>query len=265
MILRLHLLVLLALPTLLTAQPPNIKPYLVQIANGYSSEAKKALPDLLLDHPDDPAVMFLHASLVEEPKRAIPLLERIASVYPKSEWCDDALLRIIYYSIGTKEVERARKTFAQLRDLHGTSELLPLAYDAMRMTIGAPSPSDKAPTAAITKPTTTTKTDATTKVDATTKTDVVTSSDVPPNPDAVAKPAKPYVIQAKSTPNKELAADILARLKKKRLRARMTSTTKANKTTYLILVGEYATTADAQRDIDDVRAACKCSPTIVKQ
>ena len=247
MILRLSLLVLFVLPATLVAQAPNIKPYLVQIANGYSAEAKKALPDLLLDYPDDPSVMFLHASLVEEPKRALPLLERVASAYPKSEWCDDALLRIIYYAIGTKEVDRARKTFSQLRDQHGTSDLLPIAYDAMRMTIGAPQPSDKAPV------TSTTKSDATTKVE------------VPTKVEAAAKPAKPFVIQAKSTSNKELADALLARLKKKRLRARMSSTIKADKTTYLILVGEYATTEDAQRDLVDVRTACKCSPIVVKQ
>lgn len=241
MILRLLLLVVFALPTMLVAQAPNIRPYLVQIANGYSAEAKKALPDLLLDHPDDPAVMFLHASLVDEPKRALPLLERIASAYPKSEWCDDALLRIIYYAIGTKEVDRARKTFTQLRDQHGSSELLPIAYDAMRMTIGAPLPADKAPA------TTTAKTETPAKVE------------------AAVKPAKPYVIQAKSTTNKESADTLLARLKKKRLRARLSTTTKADKTTYVILVGEYATSEDAQRDIADVRTACKCSPIVVKQ
>lgn len=241
MITRLLLFVLFVVPITLAAQPPNIRQYLVQIANGYSSEAKKALPDLLLDHPDDPAVMFLHASLVEEPKRALPLLERIASAYPKSEWCDDALVRIIYYSIGTKEVDRARKTYAQLRDQHGTSELLPLAYDAMRMTIGAPPPADKTPTV------TTTKTDTPAKVE------------------AVVKPVKPYVIQAKSTTNKVLADALLTRLKKKRLRARMSATTKGEKTTYVILVGEYASNEDAQHDIADVRTACKCSPVVVKQ
>jgi septal ring-binding cell division protein DamX len=255
MILRLKLLLLFVLPCSLAAQAPNIKPYLVQIANGYTSEAKKALPDLLLDHPDDPAVMFLHASLVEEPKRALPLLERISSVYPKSEWCDDALLRIIYYSIGTKEVDRARKTFAQLRDQHGSSELLPLAYDAMRMTIGTPAPADKAPAAA------STKVDAPVKTDASaTKTDAATTAKT----DAT-KTAKPFVIQVKSTPNKDVADALLAKLKKKRLRARMTSTTKGDKSTYVILVGEYATNEDAQRDVADVKAACKCSPTVVKQ
>jgi len=250
MILRLLLLVLFALPTMLAAQAPNIKPYLVQIANGYSSEAKKALPDLLLDHPDDPAVMFLHASLVEEPKRALPLLERISSAYPKSEWCDDALLRIIYYSIGTKEVERARKTFAQLRDQHSSSELIPLAYDAMRMTIGAPSPADKAP------------------VTSTAKIEAPKADAVKTDPNAKVEPVKtvkPYVIQARSTSNKELADALLSRLKKKRLRARMHTTTKGDKSTYVILVGEYATSEDAQRDVADVKAACKCSPTVVKQ
>lgn len=244
---RLLILVLLVLPIGLAAQAPNIRPYLVQIANGYTAEAKKALPDLLLDYPDDPAVMFLHASLVDEPKRAIPLLERIAMAYPKSEWCDDALMRIIFYAIGTKEVDRARKTYSQLRDQHGTSELLPVAYDAMRMTIGAPPPSDKAPVA------TTTKADATTKVD------------VPTKVDAAVKPAKPYVIQVKSTTNKAMADALLGRLKKKRLRARMSTTTKADKTTYVILVGEYVSNDDAQRDIADVRTACKCSPIVVKQ
>lgn len=256
MIQRLLLLLVFLVPSLLAAQAPNIKPFLVQIANGYTAEAKKALPDLLLDYPDDPAVSFLHAALVEEPKRALPLLERIAAVYPKSEWCDDALLRIIYYAIGTKEVDRARKTFAQLRDQHGTSELLPLAYDAMRMTIGAPPPADKAPAASTSKAEAAPKTDApATKSDAT----VSTKSD------ASAKTAKPYVIQVSSNKNKHASEVLLEKLKKKRLRARMNSITKGDKEHYVVVVGEYATSEDAQRDVADVKAACKCSPSVVKQ
>lgn len=64
------------------AQQPTVQQLIIQVSKGWQADAKKALPDLLLDKPDDPAVMFLHATLVDDPKRALPLYERIIERFP---------------------------------------------------------------------------------------------------------------------------------------------------------------------------------------
>ena len=107
----LFLLSFLFLQPLLSAQTVSVKAYIQQVASGWTSDAKKALPDLLIDAPDDPAVLFLHASLVEDPKKATPLLERIVDAFPKSEWADDALARLVIFSATKNDAEKAKKTF----------------------------------------------------------------------------------------------------------------------------------------------------------
>ena len=64
---RLTLFVILAIATIgASAQGVGVKNYIQQVAAGWTSDAKKALPDLLIDAPDDPAVMFLHAALIDD-------------------------------------------------------------------------------------------------------------------------------------------------------------------------------------------------------
>lgn len=243
------LLVLLCalLPHIASAQAPNIRPWLTQIANGYSAEAKKALPDLLIDFPDDPAVLFLHASLVDEPKRAIPLYERIQNAYPKSEWADDALLRVIFHCIDTKETEKARRTWILLRDQYASSDLVPVAYDALRMTLGAPAPNDKTPA-------------STTKKDG--PKEVVKDT---PKADDVEPPKEWFTLQTMSTTDKAKAEAQLAQLKKKRLKAKLATAEVKGKPKYMVQVGEYTTLADARKDSSVVAKICKCSPSIIKR
>lgn len=243
------LLVLLCalLPHIASAQAPNIRPWLTQIANGYSAEAKKALPDLLIDFPDDPAVLFLHASLVDEPKRAIPLYERIQNAYPKSEWADDALLRVIFHCIDTKETEKARRAWITLRDQYASSELVPIAYDALRMTIGAPAPNDKTPAS-------TAKKDSPKEV----VKDTPKADDVEPSKEW-------FTLQTISTTDKAKAETQLAQLKKKRLKAKLATAEVKGKPKYMVQVGEYTTLADARKDSSVVAKICKCSPSIIKR
>lgn len=251
------LLVLLCalLPHIASAQAPNIRPWLTQIANGYSAEAKKALPDLLIDFPDDPAVLFLHASLVDEPKRAIPLYERIQNAYPKSEWADDALLRVIFHCIDTKETEKARRTWITLRDQYASSELVPVAYDALRMTIGAPAPNDKAPASTVKK-----ESQKETMKDA--GKEAVKEAQ---KPDDVETSKEWFTLQTMSTTDKTKAETQLAQLKKKRLKAKLATAEVKGKPKYMVQVGEYTTLADARKDSSVVAKICKCSPSIIKR
>ena len=235
------LLSLLILQSLSSAQTVSVKAYIQQVASGWTSDAKKALPDLLIDAPDDPAVLFLHASLVEDPKKAAPLLERIVDAFPKSEWADDALARLVIFSATKNDAEKAKKTFITMREQYSQSELLPILYDVMRTTVGAPPPTDRSSTlAAVAK-----------------KTEPVVES--------VPKTAKLYTLVTRSTFSKTEADLLVEQFKKKHMRVRVTSETSKPKTRYIVSVGEYNTEADAQKDIDAVRAVCKCKPVVTKR
>ncbi len=229
-----------------SAQKPTIEMYLQQVAKGWTTDAKKALPDLLIDRPDDPGVMFLHASLVEEPKRALPLLERIVQNYPTSEWADDALARMILYACVTKDVEMANATFRRMRDQYGSSPLLPVTFDAMRMSVGVP-----APTAPATAPAASTAT--------ATATATAPATATPPATE------RPYTLNTKILASKDDAQKVLDSFKAKRMRAVMTEKWVSGKRNWVIQVGEYETEVDAAKDVDMVRSICKCKPVVVKR
>lgn len=238
-----HRIALFLLATVLAitasmAQPATVKQYVQQVAAGWTTDAKKALPDLLIEYPDDPGVLFLHASLVDDSKKSAPLLERIVEAHPKSEWADDAMARLVIFAATKNEAERAKKLFATMRDQFSQSELLPLVYDVLRSTVGAPAPSERA---ALQAPTT---------------------KKVETAPPAT---AKPYTIVTKKTPSKADAEKLMAQLKAKRLRARMSTETLKGKTQYIVSVGEYETEAEAATDAKSVQAVCKCTTSVIKR
>ncbi len=231
-------------PVGLDAQSPDVRPFLKQIANGWTADAKKALPDLLIDHPSDPAVMFLHASLVDEPARAIPLYERIAEAYAKSEWADDALLRIILWSAARRDTSRARRSLSQLRDAHPNSDLLAVAADAVRMSVGLPLPTERkqAPAAqSASKP----------------------ATPVGGTAQVEASDAKTYGIQVGSYSTKQQAESMAATFRKRRMKATTNAKQVGKATNYTIMVGDYVDEATAQADVATVRSICKCKAFVV--
>ncbi len=221
-----------------SAQPATVKQYVQQVAAGWTTDAKKALPDLLIEYPDDPGVLFLHASLVDDNKKSAPLLERIVEAHPKSEWADDAMARLVIFAATKNEADRARKLFATMRDQFSQSELLPLVYDVLRSTVGAPAPSERA---ALQAP---------------------AAKKVETAPPAM---AKPFTIVTKKTVSKADAEKLMTQLKAKRLRPRLSTETFKGTTRYIVSVGEYETDAEAQIDAKAVQAVCKCTPTVIKR
>lgn len=222
-----------------SAQQPNVKQYIQQVAAGWTSDAKKALPDLLIEAPDDPGVLFLHASLIDDAKKASPLLERIVDAFPKSEWADDALARLIISAATKNDTEKARKTFATMRDQYSQSELLPLVYEVMRSTVGAPAPSERpAATAAPAKP-------------------------------AAVAPAKTapngYSLSVMTSTDRSEATKFASKLKRKGLRAAIVPLPGSSSTRYSVRVGEYETEAEALKELVLVRSACNCKPVVVKK
>lgn len=235
-----------------SAQKTPVKTYIQQVAKGWTSDAKKALPDLLIDQPDDPAVTFLHATLVEDPERAMPLFERIVQNYPSNEWADDALLRLILHACIKKDAEKAKTQFRKMRDLFSNSDLLPVAYDAMRMSVGVPPATASTATASTATSNTATSSTATAKPATTTPATAETATAV-------------YTLATLTTENKADADKLVNDFKKKRMRVRLADKTIKGKRNYIVEVGEYATEVDAAKDIEAVRAVCKCKPTVVKR
>ena len=235
------------------AQKPTIDMYIQQVAKSLTTDAKKALPDLLIDRPDDPGVMFLHASLVEDSKRALPLFERIVQSYPTSEWADDALSRVILLACIEKDAAKAKDGFRKMRDLYSSSPLLPITFDALRMSVGAP-PAAATPAAeSAAKPAAATAPAATAKKDT-------------PAEDASAPVLeKPYTLNTKILPSKAEAQKVLDSFKAKRMRARMAEKWVTGKRNWVIQVGEYETEVAAARDIEVVRSICKSKPVVVKR
>jgi hypothetical protein len=237
---RLTLFVILAIASIgASAQGVGVKNYIQQVAAGWTTDAKKALPDLLIDAPDDPGVMFLHAALIDDAKKAAPMLERIVEAYPKSEWADDALARLVVMSATKNETDRARKYFATMRDQYSQSDLLPLAYDVMRSTVGAPAPSEKV-----------TLTPVSAK-----------KPDLTESPKAAL--AKPYTIVLRSFTGKMAAEAFADDMKKKRMPAKVSPDATSKR--FIVRVGDYATEAEAQREVEYVRSVCKCKATIDKR
>lgn len=221
----------------LHAQQTNVKQYIQQVAAGWTTDAKKALPDLLIDAPDDPAVLFLHASLIDDPKKASPLLERIVEAFPKSEWADDAMARLVIVAATKNDADKARKTFATMRDQYSQSDLLPVVYEVMRSTVGAPAPTEKI---------------------------------VPAQPVKNAEPVlknvtKGYTLAVMTTADKSEADKFAAKLKKKGLKATVTPTAIRGQSRYSVRVGEYETESDALKELVLVRSACDCKPVVTKK
>jgi septal ring-binding cell division protein DamX len=68
-----------------------------------------------------------------------------------------------------------------------------------------------------------------------------------------------------TTENKADADKLVDVFKKKRMRVRLADKTIKGKRNYVVEVGEYTTEVDAAKDLEAVRAICKCKPTVVKR
>jgi hypothetical protein len=235
-----------------SAQSPDVKPLLKQVANGWTADAKKALPDLLIDHPNDPAVLFLHASLVEEPSRAVPLYERVVDAFPKSEWADDALLRLIMVWSSRRDTARARKSLVLFRDAYASSELLTAAADMVRVTVGLPLANERNATTA-SKP-------ADAKATVTKPSPAKTTEATP-----VESAPTSYAIQVGTYRNKNQADEMANSFRKRRMKASVTSNKRGPTQAWSIMVGEYADEGAASTDVPQVRSICKCRAFVVKK
>lgn len=111
---------------------------LKQIALGNVDEARKELPDLLVEFPDDAGVKLLHAVLVEDAKKALPLFIKIVEIYPESEWADDAQWRIVQIFALRRDTAHAREELQIFREHYPDSEFLLSASQTVKAMVGSP-------------------------------------------------------------------------------------------------------------------------------
>jgi len=117
---------------LVFSQGDQVKKYMKMVAQGKISDVKLALPDLLAEYPDDPGVLLLHASVVDDANKAIDIYEKIVKKHPESEYADDAYWRIIQYYAIKGDLDRANLELEAYRKKFPTSEFLTPAADVVR-------------------------------------------------------------------------------------------------------------------------------------
>ncbi len=126
--------------TIAVAQTPTeyARSALLRIAHGEIDAVRRELPDWLARFPNDPAILFLHAATLSDARQAAALYERIARDYPRSEWADDALCRLVQYHALQHDSLRAWEYFERLRRDYPTADFLPYAWETLRATVGPP-------------------------------------------------------------------------------------------------------------------------------
>lgn len=266
---------------------------LQKIAMGEGDQVRQELPDLLADFPNDPGVTFLHASLVDDASRAVPLFEKIVREYPKSEWADDAQWRLVQIYAVLRDADRARAALQRFQTNYPNSEFLIHASGIVKMTVGlsegdvvvadSGDPNgtsfDRNPTAASNiemparaepmqvEPSASTQTPpAQTPPPA--NNGVVTGGSesngvVVSTPETNDPDGTRYTLQVGLYSSAESAQAELGRFTRFRMRAEIIEKKLNGATKYAVTIGDYSSRESAERARATVKKYCMCTPFIV--
>lgn len=116
----------------LLSQEKTITEYLQLYSQGKMNEVLAALPDLLVEYPNDPGVKLLLAVVSENAEKAVEIYKEIVQKYPESQWADDAYWRLLQYYAVKGDVDKAEYELNNFRKRYPTSEYLPAATDVVR-------------------------------------------------------------------------------------------------------------------------------------
>jgi hypothetical protein len=119
------------------SQASIVRNRLQLVAMGRLDEVRRELPDLLAEYPEDPGIQFLHAVVLEDATRALPIYQRIVKEKPDCEWADDAQWRIVQYYALRRDTMRARNELTSYRKSFPQSEFLLSASDLVRAAVGS--------------------------------------------------------------------------------------------------------------------------------
>lgn len=116
----------------LFSQEKTITEYLQLYSQGKMNEVLSALPDLLVEYPNDPGVKLLLAVVSENAEKAVEIYKEIVQKFPESQWADDAYWRLLQYYAVKGDVDKAEYELNNFRKRYPTSEYLPPATDVVR-------------------------------------------------------------------------------------------------------------------------------------
>ncbi|MCS6966007.1 MAG: SPOR domain-containing protein [Candidatus Kapabacteria bacterium] len=224
---RVHLLAIWGVAAnILLAQSPTdyARQALLRIAYGRLDSVRQELPEWIARHPNNPAILFLHAATLSDAQQAVTFYERIVREFPRSEWSDDALCRLVQYYALRRDSTQAWRLFDRLRSEYPTSDFLPYAWETLRATVGPPPD--------------------------------LGGRSVPSQ-----RPVR-YALQVGLFRTRELAEREVARLRQRRLRAIIAEKLWQEQTHYAVLIGDYHTREAAERARETVASLCRCQPIV---
>ena len=253
-------------------QASIVRNRLQSLAMGKLDEVKRDLPDLLAEFPDDPGVQFLHASVLEDMSKSLPMYQRIVKEQPDCEWSDDAQWRIVHYYAMKRDTAKAREEMQNFRSAYPKSELLLTAYDLLRATVGgAGRPSkqtikqenkteQKAEEKKINKKDSVAKNSKITKIDSS----LITRGNIS-NP-KTNRIETLFTLQVGVFKTKAAAEQEFEDYKAKRMKVNLTDRKMPDGSfRYVVTIGEYSSRKNAEAGVALVKDICNCTPLIIQK
>jgi hypothetical protein len=253
-------------------QASIVRNRLQSLAMGKLDEVKRDLPDLLAEFPDDPGVQFLHASVLEDMSKSLPMYQRIVKEQPDCEWSDDAQWRIVHYYAMKRDTAKAREEMQNFRSSYPKSELLLTAYDLLRATVGgAGRPSkqtikqenkteQKNEEKKIIKKDSVAKNSKITKIDSS----LITRGNIS-NP-KTNRIETLFTLQVGVFKTKAAAEQEFEDYKAKRMKVNLTDRKMPDGSfRYVVTIGEYSSRKNAEAGVALVKDICNCTPLIIQK
>jgi hypothetical protein len=253
-------------------QASIVRNRLQSLAMGKLDEVKRDLPDLLAEFPDDPGVQFLHASVLEDMSKSLPMYQRIVKEQPDCEWSDDAQWRIVHYYAMKRDTAKAREEMQNFRSAYPKSELLLTAYDLLRATVGgAGRPSkqtikqenkteQKTEEKKIIKKDSVAKNSKITKIDSS----LITRGNIT-NPKNN-RTETLFTLQVGVFKTKAAAEQEFEDYKAKRMKVNLTDRKMPDGSLrYVVTIGEYSSRKNAEAGVALVKDVCNCTPLIIQK
>lgn len=244
--------VLLFVTVTTEAQTDRIKYYLQLAAQGRLDEIKRDLPDLLIDYPDDPGVMLVHAVVVEDISKSASIYERIVEKYPRSQFADEAFWRLIQFYALRGDTMTASRYLDLYRESFPNSVYLITSSEILRAAKTISKSSGKTTIIQLPKKTTQTEVTLVAKPDNEPKKTTLTGKTT-------------YGLQVGIYSTIDAAKSEVERFKGMRLKAEILNKTINGAEKFAVVIGDYSTRESAAAAKNIVQQECNCSPLIYEK
>lgn len=235
----------------LFSQDKVVSEYLQQYAQGKMNEVRSALPDLLVEYPNDPGVKLLLAVVLEDADKAVDIYKEIVQKFPESQWADDAYWRLIQYYAVKNDVEKAEYELDNFRKRYPTSDFLTPATDVVRTAKSVTNAKSK-------------EVAVTPKIDvsANSKTEV---KSVEKQVDVKTLGPTTYGLQVGLYSSLQAAEAERERFMKQRLRTSIEEKIVEGEKKYAVVIGNYSSMESAEAAKVIIQQQCNCTPVIYKK